>query len=152
MYLRQVIFDSFFIGVLSGFMMGLLLKLCEFLTDIKVYTLLLNVDFIPLIGRIAWDEPIEFFFHLLMSIVIAFVFIISVNFLRMKAQFVSLWLISFIICLPAICSFFILANLTNKDVPQWNDWSAFSYWCLAHVFYMWMLPLLYKKKRSTSLR
>lgn len=152
MCFRRIIVDSLFIGVLSGLMMGLLLKFCETLTDIKVYTLLLNVDFIPLIGQIAWDEPIEFIFHLLMSIVIAFVFIILVEFFRMKALVVSLWIVSIIICLPAIGSYFILSRLTNKDVSQWNDWVAFTYWCIAHVFYTWLMPLLYKKKRSASLR
>ena len=130
--------------------MGLLLKLCETITEINVYTLLLNVDFIPHIGHIDWVEPIEFLFHLLLSIVIAFVFIILVEYLRFRGQFSSLWFLSFIICLPAIGSYFILSNLSNKEVPQWNDWQAFTYWCVGHVFYMWLLPLLYKK-RSTSL-
>ncbi|WP_245827539.1 hypothetical protein [Paenisporosarcina indica] len=133
-------------------MMGLLLKLCESITEINVYTLLLNVDFIPLIGHIDWVEPIEFLFHLLISIVIAFIFIISVEFLQFRGQFPSLWFLSFIICLPAIGSYFILSDLSNKEVPQWDDWLAFTYWCVAHVFYMWLLPLLYKKKRSASLR
>ena len=147
---RYKVLDAFFIGILSGGLMGLLLKLVEYKTEVRVYTLLLNVDFIPIIGQINWSEPIEFIYHLLISIAVAFVFI----YLADREPQLKLWLISFILCLPTIILYFPLSNLALKEVPAWNDWIAFSFWSIAHFFYAWSLPILYKitKKRSTSLR
>ena len=47
--------NSQIIGLISGALLGLFLKWMQAITEIKVYTLLLNVDFIPIfaskIGR-----------------------------------------------------------------------------------------------------
>ena len=50
------------IGMFSGIILGLCLKWIEWLTGKQVYTLLLNVDFIPIIGPIQWPEWVEFVF------------------------------------------------------------------------------------------
>ncbi len=58
-------------GFLSGVVIGFFLKIVQFLTNIEVYTLLLNMDFIyskPL------NEPIEFSLHILVSIFIGVLF------------------------------------------------------------------------------
>lgn len=57
-------------GFWSGIILGFFLKALQGLTDIKVYTLLLNVDFIAYIGDIIWPEWIQFLFHLLVSLAI----------------------------------------------------------------------------------
>ena len=44
------------IGFWSGLILGLLLKWIQSVTGEQVYTLLLNVDFIPLIGDVQWSE------------------------------------------------------------------------------------------------
>lgn len=64
MWNRQTILLSIYIGLISGILLGLFLKLVENITGILVYTLLLNIDFIPGVGAIKWTEPIEFIFHL----------------------------------------------------------------------------------------
>jgi hypothetical protein len=144
-----------YIGVFSGILLGLLLKIIESFSHVRVYTLLLNVDFIPFIGQIKWSEPIEFLFHLIISICIAFVFIYLANHLNFEKSLPKLWLMSFILCLPTLGLYFVLSVLAIKEVPAWNNWMAFTYWSIAHLIYAWILPLLYlktKKKRSTSLR
>lgn len=148
MRVKHLVVDSVYMGILSGFMMGLLLKLIESLTGIKVYTLLLNVDFIPILGPVDWIEPIEFLFHLLVSIVLALVFVFLAESLQLKGRLLKSWVLSFLLCLPAIGSYFFLSLLSNKEVPQWNNWIAFTYWCVAHLFYIWLLPVLYMKKRA----
>ena len=145
MYFRHLISTSLYIGIVSGLLMGLFLKLIESITGFLVYTLLLNVDFLPLLGRFNWIEPIEFLFHLLVSIFIAFIFIYFVETMHIGSNFPKSLFLSFIICLPTFSSYFVLSGLAIKDVPKWNDWLAFAYWCMAHLFYMWMLPVLYKK-------
>ncbi|WP_306010331.1 hypothetical protein [Bacillus sp. MMSF_3328] len=59
-------------GAGAGFFLGLFLKAAETLTGKKVYVLLLNIDFIPVLGDIRWSEASEFFFHLLFSLLLSF--------------------------------------------------------------------------------
>ena len=152
---KHKIFSSLYIGIGSGILLGLLLKSIEFVSQIRVYTLLLNVDFIPVIGQIEWSEPMEFLFHVVISICIAFAFIFLTDILNLQTSLPKLWLLSLILCLPTFGLYFILSSLAIKEVPAWNDWLAFAYWSIAHLIYAWVLPLLYLKtikKRSTSLR
>lgn len=142
---RPTILKAFYLGVVSGILLGLLLKLIESITTVRVYKLLLNIDFIPIIGGIAWGETVEFIFHVLVSIVIAFVFVYLVIRLRIEKSFPKLLFLSFILCLPTFGLYFLLSSLAIKEVPAWNNWLAFTYWSVAHLFYVWVLPVLYKK-------
>lgn len=138
-------FLAIYIGLMNGILLGLILKFIERLTGVGVYTLLLNVDFIPIIGTIQWTEPIEFLFHVVMSIVIAFIFVKAVHYFQFATSFWKLLLLSFVLCLPTIGLFFILSELAIKEVPLWNDWVAFAYWSMGHLIYVWVLAFLYKK-------
>ncbi len=142
---KHKIISSLYMGTASGILLGLLLKLVEFVSQIRVYTLLLNVDFIPFIGQIEWSEPIEFLFHVIISICLAYVFIYLADLLHLKKSLFKLWLLSFILCLPTLGLYFILSVSAIKVVPAWNDWLAFTYWTIAHLIYAWVLPLLYLK-------
>ncbi|WP_019416083.1 hypothetical protein [Paenisporosarcina sp. TG20] len=139
------IFKVLYIGVFSGILLGLVLKLIESLTHVRVYTLLLNVDFIPFIGSIMWGETLEFIFHVLISICTAFIFVYLAHQFHIGDSNPKLFLLSFIICLPTFPLYFLLSSLAIKEVPVWNDWSALSYWVLAHLIYVCILPILYKK-------
>ena len=139
---RKII-DSIYIGILSGVLLGLLLKWIQYTTDSLVYTLLLNVDFIPILGTIAWSEPIEFLFHVLISMVISFAFVFIVNFYNISTRFFQMLLVSFILCFPTFLLYFMLSNLAIKEVPGWNDWTAFTYWTISHIIYVGLLPILY---------
>ena len=151
----RYIINSIFVGILSGIVLGLLLKLIESISQIHIYTLLLNVDFIPIINQIEWSEPIEFLFHIVISICISFVFIFFADLLNLQNSLGKLWLLSLILCLPTLGLYFVLSLLAVQEVPAWNDWQVFTYWTIAHLIYAWVLALLYlktQKKRSTSSR
>lgn len=152
MFTRSHLVNSLYIGIFSGILLGLLMKFIQSVTNVKVYTLLLNVDFIPIFGKVQWPETVEFLFHVIISIVITFVFIALAERLHIQDSLPKLWVLSFLLCLPTFGLYFILSKLAIKEVPVWNDWQAFGYWSIAHLFYVWLLPILYKKKRSTSLR
>ncbi|HLQ84103.1 MAG TPA: hypothetical protein VK121_09745 [Pseudogracilibacillus sp.] len=62
------------IGILTSFVLGGFLKFLETITNLKVYTLLLNIDFVPILGEINFPEWIEFSFHIIVSIIITFIF------------------------------------------------------------------------------
>ena len=151
----QIIKLAIFIGIASGTLLGLLMKLVEEMAGILVYTLLLNIDFIPFLSRFRFTEPVEFLFHLLVSIAISYLFIQFAKRMGSGASISRLMAASIVLCLPTIGFYFILGTLAIKKVPAWNDWGAFLYWLLSHTVYACSLPFLYRfatKKRSTSLR
>lgn len=142
---KQNIISSLYMGIISGILLGLLLKLVEAVSHVQVYTLLLNVDFIPFIGQIEWSEPIEFLFHVIISICIAYVFIFLADLLDLNESLAKLRLLSFILCLPTLGLYFILSVSAIKEVPAWNNWLAFTYWSITHLIYSFVLLLLYLK-------
>ena len=52
MFTRSHLVNSLYIGIFSGILLGLLMKFIQSVTNVKVYTLLLNVDFIPIFGKV----------------------------------------------------------------------------------------------------
>jgi len=129
------------IGIISGLILGLFLKWVEIVTSIKVYTLLLNVDFIPIIGDYIWPEWIEFGFHLIISIIIGILFVFIVE--RMKYGTIKQFFVSFILTFPTFFLFFPLSLLAIKEVPAATDWLAFAWWIMGHLFYFISIPLIY---------
>ncbi|OIU72362.1 hypothetical protein [Rossellomorea aquimaris] len=129
------------IGIVSGILLGLLLKLLQALTGIKVYILLLNVDFLPYIGSIQWPEWIEFIFHLIVSCLIGIVFVMIIH--RFKLAGMAVWITSFALTMPAFLLYFPLSSLAIKDVPAPHDPSAILLWLLGHLVYGASIPLLY---------
>lgn len=131
------------IGFWSGMFLGILLKWIEYVTGERVYTLLLNVDFIPLIGLIDWSEPVAFAFHLAISLAIGIVYVYLAK--RNRYPFSHLVLISLGLCIPLFLIYFPLSSLAvREDIPQPTDGSAYLYWVFAHLTYALALPILYK--------
>lgn len=130
-----------FIGIVSGILLGLTLKLLQGLTGIKVYILLLNVDFIPYLGAVQWPELMEFIFHLIVSCLIGMVFVMIVH--RFKLAGISVWITSFALSLPAFLLYFPLSSLAIKDVPAPHDPTAILLWLTGHLVYGASIPLLF---------
>lgn len=130
------------IGMLSGIILGLCLKWIEWLTGKQVYTLLLNVDFIPIIGPIQWPEWVEFVFHLLIAVVIGIVFVYIVGKLN-NMSIRKIVLCSFLLTLPTIPLYFPLTLLALKPTPAVDDAVAIFYWTAGHLIFAAALVLGY---------
>ncbi|TWT07397.1 hypothetical protein FQV26_06180 [Planococcus sp. CPCC 101016] len=131
------------IGFWSGLILGLLLKWIQSVTGEQVYTLLLNVDFIPIIGNVQWSEVTEFIFHMSISLIIGVVFVYISK--RRNYSFGQLVIISLLLSVPFPFLFFLLSWLAvEANVPAVTDWGAFLYWVFAHLTYSLLLPILYK--------
>lgn len=129
-------------GTLSGIVLGLLLKEIQAGTGVLVYTLLLNIDFIPVIGNIQWAESIEFLFHLIISLIIGVVYSLgSYRYFhkRRKAQFIF----SYVLTLPTLFLYFPLTYLAEKPTPPLMDSVAITYWTLGHVVYAAVLFVVF---------
>jgi ribose/xylose/arabinose/galactoside ABC-type transport system permease subunit len=120
--------------MLSGIILGLCLKWIEWLTGKQVYTLLLNVDFIPIIGPIQWPEWVEFVFHLLIAAAIGIVFVYIVGKLN-NMSIRKIVLCSFLLTLPTIPLYFPLTLLALKPTPAVDDAVAIFYWTAGHLIF-----------------
>ncbi|MFC2949001.1 hypothetical protein [Virgibacillus sediminis] len=58
-------------GMIAGALLGFFLKWCEHITGKAVYTLLLNIDYLPLLSDWKLNELGEFFLHLIVSAAVA---------------------------------------------------------------------------------
>lgn len=131
------------IGFWSGMILGLLLKWVQAVTGKNVYLLLLNVDFIPVVGNIDWSEMTEFLFHVAVSVVIGIAYVYLAK--RRNYTFGQLTVLSLILCSPTYFLYFILSSMAVTDqVPGLTDWEAITYWIFAHLAYSLLLPIFYK--------
>lgn len=129
-------------GALSGLFLGLYFKVIEGLTQIKVYTLLLNVDYIPFLKTLHLTEYEAFMFHLFLSILISATLIKllhSKNGSKKKIIPLSLGL-SLIIGLIAYPT-----TLFSEHTPSITSSSAQFIWLSGHILYGVFLGYLLKK-------
>ncbi|MFE8703690.1 hypothetical protein ACFYKX_24280 [Cytobacillus sp. FJAT-54145] len=145
------ILNATVIGIISGIVLGAVLKVIEEQTTKKVYTLLLNIDFIPILNSIQFGEMGEFLFHLLFSIILSFIYMSwteksSPN--SALAYFVKASIVTF----PTILLYFPLSFLALKEVPAINDIQSIMFWTFGHFMYVIALSVLVylqqKKPRS----
>ncbi|KAF0818847.1 hypothetical protein KIS4809_2138 [Bacillus sp. ZZV12-4809] len=131
-----------FTGMLSGIFLGLFLKMIEISTDIKVYTLLLNVDYFPILKNYNFPESIEFVFHLVISGILAVCLFFIINKYRWnRTQIITRTLfITFIIGV-------LLYPTTALSVrtPELTSISAMFFWLLGHLLYGLLLSIFFIK-------
>lgn len=138
----EMIKRGFIYGTITGFLLGFILFIIEKTLDIKLFTLLLNIDFIPIIGDISFPVYIEFFFHLIVSWTIAIIFVWIATLLNIHS-FLHIQFIALLITLPAFFIYIPLTTWAIKDVPAPYDLTAFTYWSLSHLIYSICLGILY---------
>ncbi|MCA0148782.1 hypothetical protein LCD52_08200 [Rossellomorea vietnamensis] len=130
-------------------MLGLFLKWIQGLTGIKVYVLLLNVDFIPVFAS-TLPEWLEFSFHLLVSCGIGLVFVFLMEKLNVSER--GAWILSLLLTFPTVFLYFPLSYLAVQDVPGLFDGMAITLWTIGHLLYGLSLPPLYQffRRRITN--
>ncbi|MGM0844449.1 MAG: hypothetical protein ACQEUT_05690 [Bacillota bacterium] len=142
----NILFKGSLLGVISGIIMGVLLKIIEAATDQKVYTLLLNVDFIPILGEIKWPEMVEFIFHLVVSVLLGLIFYYLSE--KWGLNFWQRLGLSSALTLPALFLYFPLSLLAQKEVPAIDNWEAILYWSGAHFLFALSLSQLFPRVSS----
>lgn len=138
---RQVIIASF----VAGCIFGAFFKVVENLTGIRVYTLLLNVDYIPIIKNYRFPEVIEFIFHLIISWLITAVLCAIRNKYKWNNSMLmrnSVFIQIFIGCMLFPTTIF------SKRTPIITDYFALSWWLIGHVVYGALIGILLKRKNS----
>lgn len=130
---RSSIFIGAGKGLLAGIGLGLFFKWIEFNGIANVYTLLLNVDFIPNIPQ-PLPEWIEFSLHLVVSVAIGIVYQL-LNVWRFKPW--SWGILMGIVPVPL----FIPLTLMSARTPAIDDTSALVWWVVGHLLYGASLPV-----------
>lgn len=127
-------------GLLAGLVLNFFFKAIEHLSGEKVYTLLLNVDYIPLLKEYSFPEWIEVSFHLLVSIVLSiclYLFLKRFQITSKKKQIIWSVLLCAVIGL-------VLYPTTSFSVrtPPLTSIPALLYWVGGHVLFGYVLGLM----------
>ncbi|WP_082234669.1 hypothetical protein [Halobacillus massiliensis] len=137
------------IGTISGLAIGIYMWLVEELTAIKVYILLMNVDFIPVIGDIDWPAPVEWLFHLIISWAIGMIYCFLLR-SKQNSTVRMQWILAFVLSAIAFSTYFPLTLLAIKDTPAVTNMTAIVLWAAGHILYALLLKLSYNLKDSFS--
>lgn len=130
----MMIKKGLWLGIATGLILGVVLWLVEAVTGEKVYTLLMNIDFIPVLGDIEWPVWMEWVFHLLLSWAIAIVYLAWIRF-QTEGETSARWATSLLLSVMAAITYFPLTDLAIKETPPIDDVSAIFYWFTAHFIY-----------------
>lgn len=134
--------STLFAGTIAGVALGLLLKLAQHATGHQVYTLLLNVDYIPVLGSLHLTEFWEFTLHLIVAVALAFLLTaIAIRYRLAGKEFI-------VLCIGinigiAIC-YYPLTGLSGRTPPL-TSLPALAIWIGSHLLYGLLLGLLLRK-------
>lgn len=133
---------TFLAGTIAGVSLGLLLKLAQQITGYKVYTLLLNIDYIPVFGSFYITEFWEFALHLIVAVLLAFL-LMEIAIRRQMSAGAFIVLCIGLNTTIAIC-YYPLTNLSEKTPPL-TSLPAFVIWIGVHVLYGLLLGFMLRK-------
>lgn len=134
-------------GIASGILLGLFLKIVEHFTSLKVYTLLLNIDYVPVLNELKLSEPIEFALHLVISVLLSIalaVFLKQKNWSRGRSlSWVTL------VCLT-VGLLLYPTTVLSVHTPELSDFAALLFWLAGHLLYGIALGWLLISSRGAS--
>ena len=136
--MKHIVLKGSLAGIIAGLVLGLFLKWMETLSGSKVYTLLLNIDYIPFLK---FNEFGDFVLHLLVSIPLAIMlFLLALRFRWTRGIILRMVIFSFIVGI-------LLYPLTllSERTPAIDSVISISLWLIGHIIYGWTLGFIYCK-------
>lgn len=134
-------------GMIAGLVLTLFLKVIQFMTGYKVYTLLLNIDYIPILNVFKFPEIVEVIFHLIVSVVLATVLILI---LRQLPTISSITIIALCIFVSFIIGgLYFPTTIFSERTPPLSSLPSFFYWMVGHVLYGSILGILFSSRRCS---
>lgn len=133
-------------GLLAAIVLTFFLKLVEYLSDYKVYTLLLNVDYIPFVNQFNFPEIVEVSFHLIVSIVLSVCLSIFIAYLKIELPNKVLLFYTGISFLIGLLLFPTTA--LSSRTPPITSIPSLTYWLAGHVLFGLILAILYIKREK----
>ncbi|MEK3884753.1 hypothetical protein [Paenibacillus sp. PL2-23] len=129
---QSKLLTSIIAGMASGIVLGLFLKAIEELTMLRVYTLLLNVDYIPILKELQLHESVEFLLHLVISLILGSLvgsYASAKHWTRRQILLAS--------CAISVAIALLLypTTLLSDRTPELMNGEAFFYWLVGHLIY-----------------
>ncbi|SDN47034.1 hypothetical protein SAMN05518871_105216 [Psychrobacillus sp. OK028] len=131
-------------GIIAGVGLTLFFKVIQSITGYQVYTLLLNIDYIPHLNEFTFPEVVEVAFHLLVSIVLSIFLFLFIQRLQPKSTG-SVIGICVSICFIIGALYFPTTLLSNRT-PAISSIPSLVYWLIGHVLYGCILGKLLQKR------
>ncbi|MBY0121463.1 hypothetical protein [Bacillus sp. S/N-304-OC-R1] len=132
-------------GILSGLFLGLFLKIIQMVFGVKVYTLLLNIDYIPYLKDLTLHESIEFLLHIFVSIILAIILLqLSILYKWTRSQIFTRTVLS---CFLIGVILYPTTALSERT-PSITSISGVTAWLIGHLLYGVVLALFFIRKRS----
>ncbi|CAH1215337.1 hypothetical protein PAECIP111893_03928 [Paenibacillus plantiphilus] len=127
-------------GLASGIGLGMLLKVLQALTNERVYTLLLNIDFVPFMPT-RLPEIMEFALHLAVSLPLGIVYLLAAE----RSGRPVMTGIAFGLVIAVLT--WIPLTLLSDRVPSIDDGRALLLWLAAHICYGLLLSIFARRER-----
>ncbi|WP_313894215.1 hypothetical protein [Psychrobacillus sp.] len=140
---KQGLQKAFIYGLISGLFLAVFLKMVEKITQLKVYTLLLNIDYIPYINTFVFPELIEVGFHLIVSIALAIGLYLSLVYKNIFSRTKIIFLCIFVCFFIGLMLF--PTTMFSDKTPQFTSIPSFSYWIVGHVMYGYIIGVLFAR-------
>ncbi|PIC76587.1 hypothetical protein CSV74_09845 [Sporosarcina sp. P19] len=135
------------IGIVTGIFLAAFLKSVQSLTGHKVYTLLLNVDYIPIIKEYAFPEVIEVFFHLIVSVVLC---IILAMLYDKSSGFIRNHAIMFPFLVNVAIGLVLYPTTSFSDrTPNVTNMVSLFWWIAGHAVYGFIVGFLISRKSKS---
>ncbi|PIC86882.1 hypothetical protein CSV72_05740 [Sporosarcina sp. P20a] len=136
------------IGVITGIFLAILLKGVQSVTGHKVYTLLLNVDYIPIVKEYAFPEVIEVFFHLIVSVVLC---IILVTLYDKCNGFIRNHVILFTFLVNVVIGLILYPTTSFSDrTPSVTNMISLFWWIAGHAVYGFFVGILISRNSKSK--
>lgn len=137
--MSRKILHTFVYSLIAGIFLGLFMKWLQDVTGYKVYTLLMNVDYIPILKDYIFPAWVEFTFHLIIAVMLAYVIV----WVAWKKHYTSKQLIRFTIVVNSMIAIALYPTtaLSNRT-PALFSFQSFGLWLVAHIAYGIVLGVL----------
>ena len=132
------------IGVVTGIFLAVILKIVQAITGEKVYTLLLNVDYIPIMKEYQFPEIIEVFFHLIVSVVLC-VLLVTIH--DRSRGFIHNHAVLFPLIVNIVIGLAIYPTTSfSHRTPRVTDMGSLFWWIAANAAYGLFVGILLGRK------
>ena len=137
--MSRKIFYTLVYSLIAGIFLGLFMKWLQDVTGYKVYTLLMNVDYIPILKEYIFPAWIEFTFHLIIAVILAY----AIVWVAWKKHYTRKQLIRFTIVVNITIAIALYPTTALSDrTPALYSFPSFGLWLVAHIAYGIVLGVL----------
>lgn len=139
-------------SIVTGTIFGFLALAVENKTNVKVYTLLMNVDYIPILKGFSFPVWVEFSYHLIVCIVITY----ALYFIARHVRWTKRQVFHVSIGVNVLIAFLLFPTTAlSERTPSWTSIEALGWWVVLHAFYgvlvgIFLILMLGAKKHATS--